>query len=171
MEHSIRALFLHGYILLSVMFAPSEGAFESLWPAIEPKDPWWYWWDTFMESFRHSKLSIETLQEHIITFDAPGMDIKSVKIEVLIHKWELHLSMERKKEGEKGHNQRYAERSHGKFIRKLKLPKNVDVKSFKSGLVNGVLSVFISKQFHDGIKSHKVNIDGNIVKHGSREEL
>ena len=75
--------------------------------------------------------------------DAPGIPKEDVKIEVLDE--HLIISGERRREKEDDKAWHFAERSVGKFHRKLKLPQLTDASRIEAAYTDGVLKIAIPK--------------------------
>ncbi|ERN12016.1 16.9 kDa class I heat shock protein 2 [Amborella trichopoda] len=87
----------------------------------------------------------ETDNAHIIKADLPGLNKEDVKVE-LEEGSVLRISGERKKEVEEENEKWHrVERSHGKFVRRFRLPNNAKVDEVNATMENGVLTVTIPK--------------------------
>eukprot|EP00246_Nothoceros_aenigmaticus_P003070 TRINITY_DN139_c0_g1_i4.p2 TRINITY_DN139_c0_g1~~TRINITY_DN139_c0_g1_i4.p2 ORF type:complete len:161 (+),score=29.98 TRINITY_DN139_c0_g1_i4:334-816(+) len=88
---------------------------------------------------------VETLEAHIFKAELPGLKKEEVKVDIEDGNV-LKISGERSKEEvtktDKWHR---VERSHGQFLRKFRLPKDVQLDQVAANVQNGVLTVQIPK--------------------------
>ncbi|GLJ17119.1 hypothetical protein SUGI_0296250 [Cryptomeria japonica] len=102
----------------------------------------------------------ETADAHIFKADLPGLKKEEVKIEVEDGQI-LQISGERNKEEEKNNDKYHrVERSHGKFLRRFRLPENAKVEEVKAAMENGVLTVTVPKQHEPKPKVKSIEISG-----------
>ncbi|KAG6402084.1 hypothetical protein SASPL_138955 [Salvia splendens] len=90
----------------------------------------------------------ETVKAHVLKVDVPGFKKEEVKV-VVEGGRVLKISGERsnKEEEEETDKWHCEERSNiGKFLRRLKLPKDANVDEVKAGVENGVLTVTVLKK-------------------------
>ena len=86
----------------------------------------------------------ETKGHYLLSIDMPGIPKEDVKIEVL--DGQLVISGERKRERDTEENAWHvAERSIGKFQRKIKLPELTDASQIEAAYTDGVLKIAIPK--------------------------
>uniref|UniRef100_A0A0D6QV82 SHSP domain-containing protein n=1 Tax=Araucaria cunninghamii TaxID=56994 RepID=A0A0D6QV82_ARACU len=102
----------------------------------------------------------ETPEAHIFKADLPGLKKEEVKIQVEDNNI-LQISGERGKEQEhKDDKWHRIERSHGKFLRRFRLPENVKVEEVKAAMENGVLTVTVPKQSPPQPQVRSIEISG-----------
>ncbi|KAH9551774.1 hypothetical protein CY35_09G030100 [Sphagnum magellanicum] len=88
---------------------------------------------------------VETPEAHVLTADLPGLEKDDVKV-TLVGERTLEISGERTREEEKTTDTWHrVERSHGKFLRRFRLPENANVEAINAKAQNGVLTVTIPK--------------------------
>ncbi|CAM6009639.1 unnamed protein product [Sphagnum balticum] len=88
---------------------------------------------------------VETPEAHVVTADLPGLEKDDVKV-TLVGDRTLEISGERTREEEKNTDTWHrVERSHGKFLRRFRLPENANVEAINAKVQNGVLTVTIPK--------------------------
>lgn len=90
----------------------------------------------------------EAPDAHVIKIDLPGLKKEDVRVEaedgrVLTVSGDCGARDEAGREGEKWH---CAERSAGKFVRRLRLPDNAKVDEAKAKMEDGVLTVTVPKE-------------------------
>jgi HSP20 family protein len=83
----------------------------------------------------------ERENEYVIALDLPGIDRQS--LDISLDKDRLVIRGNRKTEGE---SRRRAERPHGRFFRKFKLPSTVDEASISAEYKDGELRVTLPKR-------------------------
>lgn len=87
----------------------------------------------------------ETPEAHVFKADLPGLSKEEVKVEV--EGRVLQISGERKKEKEEKNDKWHRiERSHGKFLRRFRLPENAKAEEVKASMEDGVLTITIPKE-------------------------
>ncbi|KAG9453226.1 hypothetical protein H6P81_006130 [Aristolochia fimbriata] len=96
----------------------------------------------------------ESPEAHLFKVDLPGLKKEEVKVEVIIledARLYLQISGEREKERDKKGDYKWhrIERSHGKFLRRLRLPENAKPDRLYSSIQDGVLTIIISKEEHE----------------------
>lgn len=102
----------------------------------------------------------ETSEAHIFKADLPGLKKEEVKIEVEDGRV-LQISGERKKEEEQKNDKWHRiERSHGRFLRRFRLPENAKVEEVKATMENGVLTVTVPKQAQPKPEVKTIEISG-----------
>lgn len=88
---------------------------------------------------------LETDAAHVLKADLPGLKKEEIKVELEGDRT-LSISVERNQEEEKkGDTWHAVERSHGKFLRRFKLPENAEANSVSAKVENGVLTVTVPK--------------------------
>lgn len=88
----------------------------------------------------------ETPEVHIFLADLPGLTKDDVKVEVDDNRV-LQISGEWKvPEDDKTEKWLRVERRRGKFSRRFRLPENAKADEVKASMVNGVLTVTVTKQ-------------------------
>lgn len=88
----------------------------------------------------------ETPEAHVFKADLPGLKKDEVKVEVedgRVLQISGERSMEKEDKNDKWHR---VERSHGKFLRRFRLPENAKLHAVKAAMENGVLTVTVPKQ-------------------------
>jgi HSP20 family protein len=91
--------------------------------------------------------------------DCAGLQKEDVKVTVEGDRT-LQISGERTREEEKKTDTWHrVERSHGKFLRRFRLPRNANVESVTAKVENGVLTVTVPKTPHPEREVRVVNID------------
>ncbi|EFN55012.1 hypothetical protein CHLNCDRAFT_23898 [Chlorella variabilis] len=89
----------------------------------------------------------DTDSELQITADVPGLTKDDIKVQVSPDRV-LSISGERRsehKEGSKEAGNLRIERSYGSFLRRFRLPENVDVEGIKANTKDGVLRLTVPK--------------------------
>jgi len=86
----------------------------------------------------------ETPEAHVFTADVPGLKKEEVEVEVEDGNV-LQISGERSKEQEEK-NDRWHQRSSGRFLRRFRLPENAKAEQIKASMENGVLTVTVPKE-------------------------
>ncbi|XP_034704979.1 18.2 kDa class I heat shock protein-like [Vitis riparia] len=87
----------------------------------------------------------ETPEAHVFKADLPGVKKEEVKVEVeegRILQISGDRSVEKEEKNDKWHR---VERSSGQFMRRFRLPENVNVEEVKAAMENGVLTVTVPK--------------------------
>eukprot|EP00850_Spirogloea_muscicola_P005734 SM000026S08983 [mRNA] locus=s26:846960:847695:- [translate_table: standard] len=88
---------------------------------------------------------IETNNAHVFRVDLPGVQKSDVDVRVEDHT--LAISAERKREErEEGDQYHRVERVRARFLRRFRLPDNVDTDNIQAQLENGVLTVTVPKK-------------------------
>ena len=86
----------------------------------------------------------ETKDGYVVKAEIPGMELKY--IEVSVENQALTIKGEKKQEKEQKDEQFYRmERSHGVFVRTIRLPGMVDGGKVTAGFKNGLLTVRLAK--------------------------
>jgi len=101
----------------------------------------------FMDTFT-SRPAVDLKDEgdkYVMQADMPGVDEKSIKIEVKDGMLSISAASTREKR-EKGENYLRQERYVGSYMRMLSLPKDADADHLKSEYKNGVLTITIPKK-------------------------
>jgi HSP20 family protein len=102
---------------------------------------------------------VETPEAHVFKADLPGLQKEDVKVTVEGDRT-LQISGERTREEEKKTDTWHrVERSHGKFLRRFRLPHNANVESVNAKVENGVLTVTVLKTQQPEREVRVVNID------------
>ncbi|KAH9560186.1 hypothetical protein CY35_06G093700 [Sphagnum magellanicum] len=102
---------------------------------------------------------VETPEAHVFKADLPGLQKEDVKVTVEGDRT-LQISGERTREEEKKTDTWHrVERSHGKFLRRFRLPRNANVESVNAKVENGVLTVTVPKTPQPEREVRVVNID------------
>ncbi|CAK9223976.1 unnamed protein product [Sphagnum troendelagicum] len=102
---------------------------------------------------------VETPEAHVFKADLPGLQKEDVKV-TLEGDRTLQISGERTREQEKKTDTWHrVERSHGKFLRRFRLPDNANVESVNAKVENGVLTVTVPKAKKAEPEVRVVNID------------
>ncbi|CAM6072279.1 unnamed protein product [Sphagnum tenellum] len=102
---------------------------------------------------------VETPEAHVFKADLPGLQKEDVKV-TLEGDRTLQISGERTREQEKKtYTWHRVERSHGKFLRRFRLPDNANVESVNAKVENGVLTVTVPKAKKVEPEVRVVNID------------
>ncbi|KAF3772683.1 17-class I heat shock protein 3 [Nymphaea thermarum] len=92
----------------------------------------------------------ETENAHIFTLDLPGVRKDEVKVE-LEEGNVLRISGEWKKEEEQATDTWHrVERKRGRFVRRFRLPENVNLEEIKCSLENGLLQITVPKKETSG---------------------
>ena len=102
----------------------------------------------------------ETPEAHIFKADLPGLKKEEVKVEVeegRVLQITGERSMEKEDKNDKWHR---VERSHGKFLRRFRLPENAKLDSVKAAMENGVLTVTVPKQEVKNPETKSIEIAG-----------
>ena len=87
----------------------------------------------------------ETANEYVVEVEIPGVKKEDTKVEVEGNV--LRITGESaKEERHEGTEYRCCERSHGKFVRQMRLPQQVQVDGIRAKHENGVLSVILPKK-------------------------
>lgn len=93
-------------------------------------------------------VDIHDMGDHIeVAADVPGMSKEDIKVTVSPDKV-LQISGERKyekEEGKQGEGMWRVERSYGSFVRRFRLPDNVDPEGIKAQVKDGVLKLTVPK--------------------------
>lgn len=86
----------------------------------------------------------ESKDAFVVKMEIPGLDAKDVKIS--LQDQILTISGERKREEEKKDERFYRmERSHGAFVRSVRLPSQVDEKKVEAVFANGLMTITMPK--------------------------
>ncbi|KAK9825137.1 hypothetical protein WJX81_002849 [Elliptochloris bilobata] len=101
----------------------------------------------------------ETPNAYLFKVDVPGLSKDDVKVRVT-RDGVLVIEGERKQEEEKEENgfKRY-ERVYGQFVRRFRLPDNVDATKIRAKTENGVLMIEVPKTEEHDKPHHDVNIE------------
>ena len=116
--------------------------------------------ETLLEDFEGvgGKMSIDVREEpgrYLIDADLPGFDKKD--LDITFEDGLLTVTAEKKEESEhKDQTYHIRERRVGRFTRSLRLPQNVDPKSIRANLKDGLLTVTIDKQ--ESAKPQKIDV-------------
>eukprot|EP00249_Psilotum_nudum_P016849 c26019_g1_i1 orf=113-592(+) len=87
----------------------------------------------------------ETSDAHILKADMPGLKREEIKVEVEDGRV-LSISGERTKEETQNDDRWHrVERSYGSFLRKFRIPEDVNLDELKAQMENGVLTISIPK--------------------------
>jgi HSP20 family protein len=101
---------------------------------------------------------VETPEAHVFKADLPGLQKEDVKV-TLEGDRTLQISGERTREEEKKTDTWHrVERSHGKFLRRFRLPENANVESVNAKVDKGVLTVTVPKTKRTEPEVRVVNI-------------
>ncbi|XXG66361.1 hypothetical protein AAC387_Pa05g3859 [Persea americana] len=102
----------------------------------------------------------ETPDAHVFKADLPGVNKEQVKVEVEEGRV-LQIGGEKKKENEEKNDKWHRiERSHGKFLRRFRLPENAKVEEVKASMDNGVLTITVPKVEEKQPKVKPIDISG-----------
>jgi HSP20 family protein len=93
----------------------------------------------------------------VVKAELPGL--KKEEINISFHDGALHISGERKQEGEHKEGETYrSERFYGRFHRTIGLPRPVDANNIKANYKDGVLTVTLPKSEEAKPKQIEVNV-------------
>ncbi|BBN14867.1 HSP20 family protein [Marchantia polymorpha subsp. ruderalis] len=88
---------------------------------------------------------LETTEAHIFKADLPGLMREDVRVKIEDGQT-LEISGERKKEEvQKTDTWHRVERTRGTFLRRFRLPENIDTENVKAQVENGVLTITLPK--------------------------
>ncbi|KAL9273621.1 17.6 kDa class I heat shock protein 3-like protein [Drosera capensis] len=102
----------------------------------------------------------ETPEAHVFMVDLPGTTKEEVKVEVVDEGRVLQISGERSEEEEEIGVRHRVERGRGKFVRRFRLPRNVEVEDVKAEMEDGVLTVTVPKVEEKKPETKPVEISG-----------
>ncbi|KAL9251542.1 17.6 kDa class I heat shock protein 3-like protein [Drosera capensis] len=103
----------------------------------------------------------ETPRAHVFMLDLSGMTKEEVKVEVMDEGRVLEISGERKEENAEENGVKLREeRGRGKFVRRFRLPRNVNVEEVKAGMEDGMLTVIVPKLEEKKPETKSVEISG-----------
>jgi len=103
----------------------------------------------------------ETPTEHVFKADLPGLRKEDVQVQV---EDDRTLSISGKREKEEVHKTdtwHRVERAQGQFMRKFRLPENVQLDHITAKVENGVLTVKVPKSEHKTNKPRSIEIGGH----------
>jgi len=86
----------------------------------------------------------ETPEAHVFTADVPGLKKEEVEVEVEDGNV-LQIRGDRPMEQQEN-NDRWHQRSSGRFLRRFRLPENAKAEQIKASMENGVLTVTVPKE-------------------------
>ncbi|CAA7400411.1 unnamed protein product [Spirodela intermedia] len=166
-------LFLFLFLLLLAPAAPAAGSLRPFFDHRRSSAPEHLPWDLDLDDlaavFHAVRVDwMETAAAHIVTVDVPGeagaedksttfiyflfmggagFKKEELKVELEEEGGVLKVAGERRREAERkeGGGWHCAERAHGKFWRRLRMPENADVALARATLDNGVLTIALSK--------------------------